>query len=240
MYRPILGALFTAVVCVSPQAFALKLGGPIDGGTGPVIIGGGPGGGGYHPETFTPPNAPQTLAVTGRAPDSLSMLWYDRSSFEDGYRVYRQSGVTWVLVGEAPAGSGFMTYQDSSGLLPDTRYCYTVSPYNGNGQSSSPVSCAFTRDGKDNTVWRAELVVQTADVEDAGTDDSVFVLLNSAAGDTQPGGNRTWLDVTVQSPTLSRAWFAFLRRLTPPDGGEQRMLGAAPVLRLSQEIADHR
>jgi hypothetical protein len=52
--------------------------------------------------------------------------------------------------------------------------------------------------------------------------------------------NQNPSNVTVQSPTLSRAWFAFLRRLTPPDGGEQRMLGAAPVLRLSQEIADHR
>ena len=193
MKRTALGALIAVVVCLPPQALALKLG-TIGGGGGVVIGGGGLGGVGWHPETFSPPYAPQGLVVNGRTADSLSMLWYDRSDFEDGYRIYRQSGASWVLVGEAAAGSGYLTFQDNSGLQPDTRYCYVVSPYNSNGQSSSPVSCAYTRDGNDNTVWRAELVLHTADVEDAGTDDSVFILLNSAAGDTQPGGNRTWLD----------------------------------------------
>jgi hypothetical protein len=195
MKRPFLGALFAAFVCVPLQALALKPVIQVGVGGGAVLVGGGgPGGGGFDPETFAPPNAPKTLVVTGRSADSLTTVWYDRSNFEDGYRVLRQSEGTWVLVAETPPGSGFMSYEDNSALLPDTRYCYLVRPYNGNGQSSSPVSCGYTRDGNDNTVWRAELIVRTGDVDDAGTDDSVFVLLNSAAGNTQPGGNRTWLD----------------------------------------------
>ncbi len=195
MKRPLFGVLFALAICVPMQASAIRLGSQIGVGTGSVLIGGGGlDGAGLDPETISPPNPPQTVVVTGRTANSLSLVWHDRTQYEDGYRISRQSGNTWVVVAETAPGSGFMTYEDASGLLPDTRYCYSVQAYNSRGRSSSPISCGYTRDGNDNTVWRAELVLQTADVEDAGTDDSVFVLLNSAAGNTSPGGNRTWLD----------------------------------------------
>ena len=78
-------------------------------------------------------------------------------------------------------------------LASDSLYCYRVRAFNVNGSSVSPEQCAYTKeyvtdsDGKQITrpVIRAQIVIHTAAVSDANTDDPVAVIL---------GDSVTWLD----------------------------------------------
>lgn len=193
-----ISALVSALaILTAPIAHARQIGQPGTPGGGSVVIGGGgPGGGGFHPETFSPPNAPKTLGFAARAATSLTPIWYDRSDFEDGYEVFRQ-GVDggWSKVGETDSASGWPSFEDGPELMPDTPYCYRVRAFNSYGNSAfSPVRCAYTRDGNDNAVWRAVLVLETANIENADTEDDVRVRLNGATVTTMPSSNHTWLD----------------------------------------------
>src|SRR5262249_20928688 len=91
----------------------------------------------------------------------------------------------------------------ASRLNPDTRYCYRMRSTNPNGSTTSVPQCVYTREyvtdamGQQITrsVSRVQLRLRTGDVTNAGTDDSVAVLLNSASTTIQvPALNHTWID----------------------------------------------
>jgi hypothetical protein len=111
-------------------------------------------------------------------------LW-DRSSYEQGYELYRGPSKTgpWTVIAFMNPFTGQFDFPDT-GLSPDTQYCYLLRAVNVYGESFSSGNCFTTLDGR--SVWRVQLRLRTANVEDAGTEDSVRVQLN--------GPNLTWID----------------------------------------------
>src|SRR5262249_33220782 len=91
----------------------------------------------------------------------------------------------------------------SGGLTPDTLYCYRMRSTNPNGSTLSTPQCVYTReyvtDDAGNqivrSVSRVQLHLVTGNVTNAGTDDAVEVLLNSASTTISvPALNHTWVD----------------------------------------------
>lgn len=91
----------------------------------------------------------------------------------------------------------------ASRLSPDTRYCYRLRSMNANGSTTSGPRCVYTREyvtdatGQQITrsVSRVQLHLHTANATNAGTNDSVAVLLNAASSTISiPALNRTWID----------------------------------------------
>jgi PLAT/LH2 domain-containing protein len=159
---------------------------------GTIYTGGG-GGGGLPPEDLYHMRQPLITNLVDRTENSLTLRLMDRSSYEVGYELYRGLSSTgpWTLVASWPSPwvssdpddpTVTLDYTDT-GLNPDTRYSYRFRAYNGYGESAF-ANDYVTLDGRD--VWRLQLRVRTADVEDAGTDDDVYVALN--------GRNTTWLN----------------------------------------------
>ena len=83
-------------------------------------------------------------------------------------------------------------------------YCYRARSTNPNGSTVSRPQCVFTREyitdatGKQivRSVSRVQIHLVTANVPNAGTDDAVAVLLNSAStAISVPALNHTWLDL---------------------------------------------
>ncbi len=141
-----------------------------------------------------PPQAPADVRVTGRTENSVSLTWRDRSEYEDGYELYRIGPAnSWELIATMGPLSDWQSYEDT-GLTSDALYCYRLRVFNEHGEKLSPQGCAYTKDGRNLKVWRAQLTVRTADVEDAGTDGGINVLLNSKVSMYYPYGNSTWLD----------------------------------------------
>jgi hypothetical protein len=112
-----------------------------------------------------------------------------------GFAVARMASTSRLVATTSVATTGVAT----SGLrLPrtlasDSLYCYRVRSFNVNGSSVSAEQCVYTKeyvtdsDGKPITrpVIRAQIVIHTAAVSGANTDDPVAVIL---------GDSVTWLD----------------------------------------------
>ncbi len=159
---------------------------------GTVYTGGG-GGGGLPPEDQEHMRQPLITNLVSKTSNSLTLRLMDRTVYETGYELYRGPSYTgpWTLIASWPSpwissdpNNPIVTldYTDT-GLNPDTRYSYRFRAYNSYGESSF-VNDYITLDGRG--VWRLQLRVRTANVEDAGTDDDVYVALN--------GRNTTWLN----------------------------------------------
>jgi hypothetical protein len=175
-------------------------------GDGPISD---PGGGGVVDPgwTFGPHDPPVTMRIGQRTKNSLSVGWQNLSSSQgpldlsggDINKLIRQKeDGPWEVVTEFGQLTGWTNYTDT-GLEPDTRYCYRVRVENefayGSRTTLQPnQACGYTRGAKSLKVWRAQLTIRTADVADAGTGDSVKVLLNSPLITYAPSGNSTWLD----------------------------------------------
>jgi hypothetical protein len=147
------------------------------------------------PGADEPAQAPKTLTVTDRQVDSISMTFLDRSDFEDQNAVERRIGLTgsWQTIANLGPAEDWTDFTDD-GLQADALYCYRIRTSNDAGWNLSPQRCAYTRDGTGRGIWRAQLRVVTADVTDAGTDDSVQVRLNSKFTSYKPASNGTWVD----------------------------------------------
>ena len=160
-----------------------------------VLVGGGGGGGGTGPDLgqddpYAKPRQPGQPYAVSRTSSSIVLEWQDNASYEQGFTVYRGSGYNgpWTQVGTRPASSGNtakLRFTDSS-LPRDTGYYYRIGAYNAYGESFSLPQTAGTIDGR--KVSRLRLRIRTANVSDAGTDDSV----NMSLRDNDLGG--TWLD----------------------------------------------
>jgi hypothetical protein len=89
--------------------------------------------------TGAPPAPPLNLVVQGSGL-TANLLWEDRFSGEEGFRVYRSTGRSTgsgklVRIAELPAGT---TVYVDSGLQPGTRYEYQVAAFNIQGESRGP------------------------------------------------------------------------------------------------------
>ena len=89
----------------------------------------------YTPSSVpTGPMAPGSLSVT-LAGLTANLAWQDRSSDEDGFRVYRGvNGGALTLLATLPAGS---TSYGDAGLAANTRYDYQVAAFNKTGEGRS-------------------------------------------------------------------------------------------------------
>lgn len=136
----------------------------------------------------------KTILVISRTGSSITLRWHDRSEVEDGTRIRRRQGNSgWQEVANLGPMDGFNDFTDT-GLSPDTLFCYQFIAFNEHGESFSPQRCAYTRGAESRAVFRAQLVVTTADVSGAGTNDRVRVRLNSPPSIYTPSGNVTVVD----------------------------------------------
>jgi len=85
------------------------------------------------------PEAPSNLVADVLSMNKIKLGWQDNSSFEDGYKVYRDGKEI------ASLGANTTKYEDS-GLKASTEYCYEVKAYNTVGSSNSNKVCATTLD----------------------------------------------------------------------------------------------
>jgi hypothetical protein len=158
-----------------------------------VLIGGGGGGGGQDPgpdDPFSKPRIPAQPTRIEAKESTIRLQWQDRSSYEQGYVLYRGPAYSgpWTQVasfGAVSGNSAFTQYTDA-GLPRDTGYYYRVGAYNSYGESFSLPQAFATIDGR--KVSRLRLRIRTANVSDADTDDDVHMSLR----DYDNGG--TWLD----------------------------------------------
>jgi GDSL-like lipase/acylhydrolase family protein/fibronectin type III domain protein len=110
------------------------------------------GGAGVPPSDFTtascattPPAAPSNLVSTATSPTTVSLVWTDNATDEQGFQLWRSTtggNGTYTLVTSLGADA---TTADDTGLTPGTQYCYKVLA-TGAGPSSdfSNSSCATT------------------------------------------------------------------------------------------------
>jgi hypothetical protein len=138
------------------------------------------------------PAAPEGILVENRTDNSVLLRWAELSDAVEGFELQqRTSNESWIML--TSGGQSATNSYQLDNLQPDTRYCYRIKVYNDQGQAYSSPRCVFTRDGHGYGVYRVQLRIHTADVSDAGTDDSISVLLNESFY-TAPSGNKTWLD----------------------------------------------
>ena len=89
------------------------------------------------------------------------------------------TGTTWTTVKSNALNAGFFT---DSGLAQDTIYCYRIVASNDGGATKNGIEkCALTAKRGSPGVYRAQLRLRMADVEDAGGDDKLGVNLNTNA-----------------------------------------------------------
>jgi hypothetical protein len=124
-------------------------------------------------------------AIPDRTSNSLTVQWSSVTLAGELYRLQYSSGsTTWYSLGLVNSPATYV----HGGLQPDRKYCYRIQASSTNGIRTSPSACRYTIDASRDKVWRVELELRTADIDDADTDDSVSVSLNEA------GTNHTWLD----------------------------------------------
>src|SRR5262249_8341852 len=118
---------------------------------------------------------------------------------DSGDSIPPSTGATAMRMAAMTIGTGATAHP----LIPDTVYCYRVRSTNSNGSSVSMPQCVYTREYiTDSTckqitrsVSRVQIHVLTGNVTNAGTDDDVAVLLNSASTTISvPALNHTWVD----------------------------------------------
>jgi hypothetical protein len=110
---------------------------------------GDPGGGDPNPDPPPPPppdpnlpGAPTNLSGTTIGLSSLSLIWTDTASTEDGFQVERlaEDGVTWLLVGTL--GANVTTFAMSN-LSSGRTYTFRVRAFNGYGFSAASNEAAL-------------------------------------------------------------------------------------------------
>lgn len=143
--------------------------------------------GGHFTPCLTDDPAPPSLSgpsLPSRTANSITVNWTYSPQPGESYQLQYYSGA-WVGVTGLSSPAVFV----HSGLQPDTKYCYRVQASGGDwGTRTSSSNCKYTTDGTGQKVWRIQAEFHTANVEDAGTDDSISVVLN------ETGNNKTWVD----------------------------------------------
>jgi hypothetical protein len=82
--------------------------------------------------TPLPPNPSSNLVAIAASVSQINLSWADNSSFEDGFKIERWNGGSYVLINTV--GPNVTSYADS-GLSHSTTYSYRVRAYNSGGDS---------------------------------------------------------------------------------------------------------
>jgi|GEM_PF-4179990 len=145
--------------------------------------------------------SPGGVFLRDRRATRITVRWHDRTDVETGYRIERADvGQVWTWPGEdlwqevASTGpqEGFPEIVDE-GLIPERHYCYRAFAVDDTTEKRSAVRCAVTHAAQTQPIFRVQLQLHTADLENAGTDDDIEVLLQHRAL-IVPTGNSTWID----------------------------------------------
>ena len=150
-------------------------------------------------------NAPQGFLISGRGATQVSLRWRNKGAPQT--RISRSiNGGQWTTIqtyGELPVDT-YIDFQDLNATT-NAENCYVVTVTDGmNSWSavSTPIRCAFTRDGRDLPVHRLQLRLRVPNISGAATDDDVEVRLQSpswlvpSVTNWSPAGNSTWIDST--------------------------------------------
>ena len=78
-------------------------------------------------------------AQSSWAQNQLTILWDDKSTDEDGFRIERATGsITGTYTEIATVAANITTYTDTdAALVAGTLYCYRVRAFNGGGNSAA-------------------------------------------------------------------------------------------------------
>jgi hypothetical protein len=84
-----------------------------------------------------------SIGVAQAASFDATVTWQDNSANEDGFKVYRKTGVggTYTQIGQV--GAGVATFTDT-GLAENTTYCYQIGAFNAIDEKKSAERCGAT------------------------------------------------------------------------------------------------
>ncbi len=164
----------TAAEPVGNQTLAIAAGDPGDGPITPPATG---------------PSAPSNFLPTSRTTSSIRLGWTSPASATSTVLYRRLPGGAWATVRTWGVLSGAQSYNDT-GRTSDTPYCYRLKVANADGSKYTNERCAVTDIAQSPGVFRVQLRLRMADVEDAGSDDRMGVSLNyNALGYNHTGLN---------------------------------------------------
>ncbi|MCB1739287.1 MAG: hypothetical protein KDK91_02880 [Gammaproteobacteria bacterium] len=166
----------------------------------PVVIGP------VLPEIEPDVKAPLDFNLPNRTDTMVGLRWWNQRAPQTLIK-RRIAGGAWSTIkvlGPLPDNQ-YVDFQDLE-AEPDAEHCYVITATDGVGIFSSistPMRCAYTRDGRDIPVHRLQLRIRIADVSHAGTDDDLEVRLQTPSWIVPtttnwiPRGNNTWVDSTA-------------------------------------------
>lgn len=82
------------------------------------------------------PCDPTNLTAVAMSSSQINLSWTDTSTNETGFAIERKTGSGGTYSQIATVSAGINTFQNNSGLTPDTAYYYRVRAYNAAGNSS--------------------------------------------------------------------------------------------------------
>jgi len=80
--------------------------------------------------------APSGLTATVVSSTQINLSWTDNSTGETGFKIERKTGLTGTYSYIGTVGASVVTYQNTTGLIPNTGYYYRVRAYNALGNSN--------------------------------------------------------------------------------------------------------
>jgi Fibronectin type III domain/FG-GAP-like repeat len=99
----------------------------------------------FYDKTPRPPLPPKGLFDIARTSNSISVVWTNQSTCQNGFKVYYRQGRQGRFTLAATLNSPNQASYTLTGLAPDTEYCFMVSAFSSAGESSNnEVACAQT------------------------------------------------------------------------------------------------
>lgn len=135
----------------------------------------------YNPPPPPPkgPTPPVVAAIVRRTNNTMNINWHDRADDETGNRILRTTDLlNWTNISERGVLPKFalQTYSDIN-LTANTRYCYQIETYNNEGARRSQLRCAYTKADYSIPIWRLQLVVKVANLDNADSNDEFGISL---------------------------------------------------------------
>lgn len=127
------------------------------------------------------PNPPSGIGLDQITDHSIRVSFTDVSDNETGNRILRTADLlNWEILQDVGPVPKFDTrfFTDDS-LTPETQYCYQIETFNTEGARKSQLRCAYTLDTSHIKIWRLQLRVRIANLEDAGADHPLRVIMHT-------------------------------------------------------------
>ena len=130
------------------------------------------------------PNPPSGIGLDQITDQSIRVSFTDVSDNETGNRILRTADLlNWEIlrdVGPVPKFDTHFFTDDS--LTHETQYCYMIETFNAEGARKSQMRCAHTLDTSHIKIWRLQMRVRIANLEDAGADHPLRVIMHTNRG----------------------------------------------------------